>query len=800
MQQEPSVNRILGVTNLIDALLDFKMESKEFLSNEKIVSKVGETIDKLNKSIDGHVLLSITRDKIRNLLLLTKEGSYFTTYKWKINESIDKTVGVDIHEENYQSDLPEFINENYNGAMTKSELVSALVVPSLNGFNVNKVSAKQLIDIKNKDERNYTITEEEIIKYNKNNAELIPLAKRILHKIDIEKANIKEILTDLISKNKIEMTLSQDFPHYNAGKIFAGEMTRVKEIGGRRHFEVKWFSLSEFNNKINYGRITKSCSPAVDAVNITTFNNIYMFRSRNYYGDDYDPTKLEDIPYNLVDKGRLIITVPQSSSEWKTLISPDPRVDEKFKETFEKDVEAFLKNELENSHSIINSVITIPSMKATISYRSYEESQKKATPELKGIRLKLKALKTMIEEHNYIVKKNSSIGEDVTVTDNIKYNHKEGKIAYNDFSISVQDEFVKAKLYILFNDYLMQFYRSETTEQDILDMLIRDVFDAIEKRINSGTKTDLNLPIKINDKIEINITGKMSKRYAKDDTDTNNKKDKKVISESQLFYINNRRFNKNEVLMVLKEMTCYRSQEEADNFINNIGRLGLSTYIGISTGYEVDFNPPRKYDDEHKPDNKIFRFKKLKGRSKYELLLDDTSIPINGKNLINILYQEFIGDRVPDFLAKIPKIIYDSSNSSMHYLKYKVLIDSTYRAFKDRSKEYLDKKVEELDGTYVKYFNKKSKKLMDAIRIEGQSGKKYIIAYDSKDSYVFMDSELQTDSLSGDHWKEGKYICMIDQSNIKSNISYDTIVAKLLALKNDSSIAHTIYNLQEELE
>jgi len=61
---------------------------------------------------------------------------------------------------------------------------------------------------------------------------------------------------------------------------------------------------------------------------------------------------------------------------------------------------------------------------------------------------------------------------------------------------------------------------------------------------------------------------------------------------------------------------------------------------------------------------------------------------------------------------------------------------------------------------------------------------------------VFMDPEIDSESKE---YKEGKYICMIDQSNIKSNISYDTIVAKILALKNDSSIAHTIYNLAEEL-
>ena len=762
------------------------MNSKEFFNNEKIVTKIGTVIDNLNKVTAGHVLLSITKDKVRNLLLLTKEHSSFIIYKWKIDENIEKVVGVEIHEEELTDNITQFINNNCNAGFRRAELVSALVTESLNGFSTNKISANQLINLKNKDDRYGPSSENKVIEDMPEAAEFIPIGKRILTSIHKIRNNITAVIDDLIKKNDIEIKIDHQFQCYELDRIFIGEITNVKEIGGRRHFEVKWNYIYNNNDQIKYGRVSASCSPAVEAVNIKTHKNNYIFNKRSHnFNEELNPTTLDQVPYNLVDKGRLIVALPENSYFWNFIIGPDPKIIKDHKETFEKDLVSFLSQEIELSHSIVNANLLVPKI-ATLSYHSYENNQHRINPDLTGLRLKLKSFKVMAEEFNYLTKKNNSIiGQDVTITENIKYNHEKGKISYNDFSISIQDDLVKAKLYILFNSYLMKYFRSEVTEQDVLDCLISDTFKAIEARLNMGAKVDLDLPIRINDKIDIRVLGKISTRYKKQESIT---KEKIVASQGQLFYINDQRFNKNEVIMILKEMTCYREQVEADNFITNIGRLGLSSYIGISTGYEVSFG---------ENDNKLFRFKKLKGgRSNYELLLEDTTIPIKGKKLINILYSRFIGEYVSDFINKIPELIYELSGSSMHYLKYRVLIDSTYKAFKDKSREYLNKKVDELQGQHVKYFNKKAHKVIDGILIKGTSGKTYVIAYNSKDSYVFMEPEKNE---SGEY-KEGKYICMIDQSNIKSNISYDTIVSKLLALKNDSSIAHTIYNLQEELE
>jgi hypothetical protein len=341
-----------------------------------------------------------------------------------------------------------------------------------------------------------------------------------------------------------------------------------------------------------------------------------------------------------------------------------------------------------------------------------------------------------------------------------------------------------------FNQKLIMYYRDNTrSEQEILDELISNTFKYLASRLESKQIESIDIPININGTISLKITGKPSVRRKKTEDETEGK----VLSVGRMYYINDQRFNKNELVIVLKEMICYRDQKQADKFIENVGKLGLSVYIGITTGYEVNFSTRR---DEESNINRIFKFKKLTGRSSYQLLLDNTSIPIKGKKLIGLLYEKFIGENPPNFLSKIPTIIHESCQSSLEYLKYKILIDSTYDKYKTNAKEFLNKKVTDLGASHVKYNNQRSRKIMDAIYVTGASGRHYVIAYDFKDSFVFMDPVVD----SGENtFKDGKYICMIDQSNIKSNISFDTVVSKLMALKNDSSIAHTIYNLQDEL-
>jgi hypothetical protein len=131
------------------------------------------------------------------------------------------------------------------------------------------------------------------------------------------------------------------------------------------------------------------------------------------------------------------------------------------------------------------------------------------------------------------------------------------------------------------------------------------------------------------------------------------------------------------------------------------------------------------------------------------------------------------------------------------------MIDKSYQIFINKSKEFLDKKVLETESEHVKYYDKNQNKIYDAIKISGSSGKEYVIAYDLKESFVFMspivNTTLDVPYITETIYEQGTYICMIDQSKMKATVGYDTVVSKLLSLRHDSVIASTIYNLEDEL-
>jgi hypothetical protein len=456
-----------------------------------------------------------------------------------------------------------------------------------------------------------------------------------------------------------------------------------------------------------------------------------------------------------VDNGRLIIAIQAQTQEWLVFISQDPKVEPKLVESFMRGIESYLMNRIGEDCNL--SVEIKAGEIASLSLISYITKASRNS-NLDGLRLKLKALKNMMDEYNYIIKKNKSDGSNVIITENIKYDHSKGKLTYNDFSIAADSEYVKSLVYPKLNNLLISYYRNTINEETVLTSSIDIMLNSVIRELEFyNTKIDL----KLNDKIDI----KLEKR-------------------SLLVYVNNKRFNRNEIGPLLREMTCYRDQKEADSFIENIGRLGLSVYIGITTGYEIVDNG-----------SIILKFKKLKGRSNYKLILDDTDIDIKSKKVLNFLYDWSVvkNFNVRNPREKLTQLIHKSCTSTSQYLKYRALVDSSYKSYKDKALEYLKLKATETGCTFTKYNT--DDKILDAIYLEGSSGHKYIIAYDSKNSYVFMDPTIN----SNEEYTLGKYICMVDQSNIKSNVGYDTIVAKILALKNDSVVAHTIYNLQEEL-
>ena len=768
--QQERTNQFSDSVSLLDDLLSYKINSTTFMDNEKLVKTLCDSIDNLvKKEGSGYILMSISVGKSSSIKLISKNDRWFSISSWITQEKIEKPINIVIHEEGNE-DLKEWVAETAEAAKIRNDdgLFTHLIAESLTGICISKKNVTDHINFLKQHEKEYKgiIGEAKF----ERTTELYTFFKKKTEEVS---KDIRDTITDYAERlkcDKLKVNVRTEGLNFTPW-FGVAHIDKVKQNGNTRTYQINCERVMP-GDKINGITIIGSRNAGVksDSMNLKAIGNLAIAECKDYYNEG-PLGSLERIPFEYLDEGRTLIIVNRNGY-WNIIVGSDPRsatedpidnlkhISEQYIDTVLKrnfKVEANIKDK-DNNYDI----------------GQYEQVVAKETPDIKPLQLKLKAMKRMLDEYQYIGKKEKAKGEDITITDKVKYNHEKGEVAYNDFSFAVNDELIKNSFMGVFNQYVVEFYRGTLTEEEILNDILKKIFDAIGSRLNAYTNADTDIKIRLNNKVDVNLQIKSSK------------------NGNHLIYINNQRFNKNEVITVLKEMTCYRSQEEADMFISNIGKLGLSVYIAISTGYEVEF---RNKNNQEEALKRIFKFRKHKGRSNYSLILDTIEINVTGKTLINTLYQKFIGDPVPYFDDKIPKLIMSSVGSSLDYAKYKFLIDSTYESFQKNSVDFLAKKVNDVGGKFCKYFNVKNNKIMDAIEVTGTTGNKYVITYDKTNSWVFMSPETREDGV----YKDGKYVCMIDQSNIKSNIGYDTVIAKLLALKNDSVIASKIYNLEEEI-
>lgn len=735
---------------LLDELSSGNMSTKDFVENEKALEVLSAALDNLIRKKIGYLLISMTINQKTNIILITKtEVNDITRYNidsWIKSESLQKNMQVVVHEESNE-DIEAYLRET-PGSIGQDEAKASIIKESLTGYSINKRELEDLIKFIKTNSVDFIPKEDipqEISEYfniiSKTKSESI---------LNIE--NTVNSFCNRLECEKLDVNLSM---RIDLNNMFIGKIDEVREINNIRYTKVNMFvKRNEVIQKITL--VTRKYPMQWGNLNFKLLDNVYTAKVRNM---DDSRDFIDKIPYNLIDKGRYILAI-RYCNDWGIFVSEDPRNDANANkymlDHIVKEIDSECRKNLDFSGTVIRDGNKLYNI-----YK-YEDSEERTEPIAS-----LKAIKKMVDEYNYIDKKKKATGQDINISDNIKYNHKEGKVTYNDFSIAINDEIIKKTIYDKFEDYLVKFYRGEITEEKIINEIIDNIFKSIKYRISSY-KSESNITITFNDKATINLTQRLSG------------------NKSKLTYLNGIRFNLNEVIVMLKEMTCYRNQEEADNFIKMIGKIGLSTYIAVTTGYEVNSGDKTR----------LFKFRKEKGRSKYTLLLDTIDLKINSKKLISLLYSNFIENDLRLINnSRLNQCIEANTSSSMDYLKYKYLIDSAYTAFKDRSREFMEKKMLDIGATHVQYLNKKSHKKLEGVLVTGQSGNNYVIAYNNKESFVFMNP-----TLTKDFYEDGKYICMVDQSNIKSNIGYDTVISKMISLKNDSIIAKQIYNLKDQLD
>lgn len=734
-----------NIYNAISYIIGSGKKVESFASNEKFISVLSEGFEFLSKNSPGHFLISYVEGKSELAILVDlSENGIYSIYSTTINSKLYKPLDVTLHIKSRKS-ITDEIESIGRGSCIDSfdkfvimldRSISGLTlsinkleefIRSIEGHRVGGIIQSTLDDI-----------EKQMI------AKEIESTKRIstLFSSFLEELDCKEL-------TNIRHQSPEKQPHKIVGYIYD-----IVEYGNRRIAKIYF----KYDNVYHYTLVKSSA--------ISPNTREFRYEDRSYFANitivgpgeiSSVINKFNSIPYNYLDKGRLIALVSGKGRMGTIVVSEDPKNKEDFKETFIEKIN-LLYNSIEEEMTIYNAEVKDGDL--TRYSHNYGDYDKDFTSSLASI-------KAMVDEYQYINTKKTAVGEDVFITDNINYNHKDGIIKYNDFSISTDDEILKGRLYGLFKEIAVEYYRKVKSEENILNEALDVFFSGIIGRIrNTRKEGDTHFIIKINNLFNVDIRVKVSNIR-------NN--------ITQFVYINDQRINKNEVAPLLRELTCCRDVKVMEMLIKKIGRLGLSTYIGITTGYSFT--------------NKLYKFKKEKGRSRYSLLIDTLSIPIKGKELISKLYEYKQGLSHPSE-RRIEEIIQYSVNNLKDFINYKVYINDSYEAFKKKSREFLDKKVKDVGASYI--IHNCQGKRREAVLVKGVSGKQYAIT--CGDSFVFMDPEKTGAENNLDIYSDGKYICMIDQNSVKSNIGYDTVISKLLALKNDSVISGQIYNLKEELE
>lgn len=766
--------------SLLDYFLsDKKIESKEYLVNEKFINDLTKTMDDITSTTDNLVIIdSCWKNNITTIVIEIKKEN---------NRGTDRESYI-VHEKtklHKLEQLPSFkitdrvkkicIHEKVGTYQGSPEATEAIFKCLKNGISGTKFDEGELVSKTKK-------FKDVELQYNKNNiveinkeyhvtAGTYTLFKEVISQTELDKcvneyikivSSLEKSLENEINDIKsVGENINPEIKFYQGNdqnvikkNIIYTKIINVETVNNRR--DTTYFQMSD-----NIISVYKKSTTPMDSSNFT-FNNMC------YHGISYRNDVSNS--HNFCDTGRIIIKFAHLSHSSNIFISSDPRIDAQYKEKLISYLTDNIFTMCVRSTTLgLTGIVSgyLYDEKTKIKYDTVSFLQDFETEPKKNI---LKSFKECSDEFQFLVQKKQN-NEVLKVTDNVEYDIKSGTLRYEDFSIKVSDKQTKVALYSNMDSFAIDYYRGNISEAEIINRLTAIVLNSIYN-IMLRAEDDRKINVTFNGSVEVEL--------------------KVIISAvGRNFYLNGSRINQNHLVTILSEITCYRDNESAKKFIKNITNLNLDVYIGITTGYTAG--------------GKLYRFSREK-RSKYCMLLGDTKIQIKGKKLIKYLYD----NKQTASQTRVDDIVYECTDLK-DYITYRTLIDNASKEFKEKSLEYLKKKVEQTNSKFITYITTKND-ILDGILVKGSSSNKYVIAFNSRDSFVFMnpvekykkDNSAVTFNNSlieekTDVYNEGTYICMVDQSNIKSNVGYDTVVAKLMALNCDSKIASSIYNLADEI-
>lgn len=277
--------------------------------------------------------------------------------------------------------------------------------------------------------------------------------------------------------------------------------------------------------------------------------------------------------------------------------------------------------------------------------------------------------------------------------------------------------------------------------------------------------------------------------------------------DRKLFYINEKRINKDEVPDVLMKALCARTQEDYDIIVSAISKTSLEMHKFINEGLNIQLNlssiPDFLNNSQYLKGIKSsyfdvsFKIVRLKNLNYIELLekkKDENGNEIEGSDLVRISDSRVLlsinnqtvqWNRLGEIFGEGTKVLAEPIDLKLNAAEIIEKARKRYIAAFEKSKQLLNSVIEELGAKIIDFHGKKG------VVVKGASGTEYFIAVSNLDNPAKGDPECTVY-----HYPSNTHICIVDKLGNGRQTGLDKVVARMYALANDSVLAEHIHTIR----
>lgn len=313
------------------------------------------------------------------------------------------------------------------------------------------------------------------------------------------------------------------------------------------------------------------------------------------------------------------------------------------------------------------------------------------------------------------------------------------------------------------------------------------ILDVTDNLVNSGLLLDLNFDIVMDRVFDAISRGFINKHHGEGSYMNINIGDTKTRLEvkftknqtAELYYLNNKKINKAEIISVLKQAMTYSSQDAWDEFLEEVSKCSLRFHEYTSKGFVCQFVDDILDTGAKKGLIKLKRVKnlnyltiagkdyKIRDTNRFLSSLGENS---NFSTYISSLFETLSNPNIVESfnLEFVGQLLAESSNA--------------YEVYDKTQKALLQTLTAVTNSVYAAY-SVGSAGTVNGVKVKGSLAD-YVIAFDNENSSV--EPKVYK-------YPTGEYICIIDKTPGLNG--WEKTFNRALALVNDSYLAKAIHTL-----